>query len=57
MKYYKQIFLIILFFHSLAGFSQPNNPGDPTDIPLSGIEYLLIAGAALGISRIQKRKR
>lgn len=54
----KQIALVIVFSGmTFVGWSQPNpqNPdGDPDAVPITGIEYLLIGGAAYGVSRLLK---
>lgn len=56
------ILLLILTFtllsvNSLAQPSGggPGDGGDP-DVPIGGVEILLLAGAALGIKRIIKKK-
>ena len=51
-------FVLILFFFALPVvlWAQPGPPTDP-DIPLSGIEILIGAGAAYGISRKWLRKK
>jgi hypothetical protein len=35
---------------------QPQDPQADPDVPITGIEYLLIGGGAYGISRLLKRK-
>ena len=57
----KKIAFVILF-SGIATFGwsqpQPQNPdGDPDNpVPITGIEYLLIAGGAYGVSRIFKHR-
>jgi hypothetical protein len=52
--------LICFFlFLSVGVWAQPGDPGggqDP-DIPISGIEWLLLAGGALGVKRFLSRKK
>lgn len=38
-------------------FGQPNlPPPDPDRVPITGIEYLLVGGAAYGVYRFSKKK-
>lgn len=48
-----------MFLLPLLAVAQPGgNPGgDPDKVPLTGIEWLLLAGGALGASRIYKKFR
>lgn len=53
--------LLTLVFVSLTTFglfAQPGDPGGDPDnpVPITGIEWLLAAGGALGIHRLIKRK-
>lgn len=50
---------IIIFFCSFTAYAQPGNPGGDPDnpVPITGIEWLLGAGALLGIKRLVKRKK
>lgn len=49
--------LKIILFSSVLGFAQPNNPPpDPDRVPITGLEYLAVAGAAYGIHRLTKKK-
>lgn len=55
------LLFIILFFSFESSFAQPGGGGpggggDP-DIPIGGIEFLLLAGAALGIKKLIKTKK
>jgi hypothetical protein len=51
------IFMIFVCFCTV-GFAQPgpNDPpgGNPFGVPLSGIEWLLVSGALLGLKKIHK---
>lgn len=52
--------LICFFlFLSVVVWAQPGDPGgDPDQVPISGIEFLLAVGAAFGIKRfINKRNK
>ncbi|MFQ3214656.1 MAG: hypothetical protein ACI9C9_002196 [Marivirga sp.] len=53
--------LIIYIFTGYQIFSQPGGgpPGDPGDnpVPITGIEYLLAAGAAFGAKKIYEKKK
>lgn len=46
--------LVLLITYSFIGLGQPGGGGDPGSgepVPISGIEYLLAAGAALGVRK------
>ncbi|MBX2970350.1 MAG: hypothetical protein KF803_13355 [Cyclobacteriaceae bacterium] len=44
--------LICLFLLlSVVVWAQPGDPGGNPDVPLTGVEWLLLAGGALGIKR------
>ncbi|WKZ61629.1 MAG: hypothetical protein QY309_09055 [Cyclobacteriaceae bacterium] len=50
--------LICLFLLlSVMVWAQPGDPGGDPDVPLTGIEWLLLAGGALGIKRFLSRKK
>ena len=58
----RKIILIILFSGmACIGWSQPQQPqdpaGDPDAVPITGIEYLLLAGGAYGVSRFLKNRK
>lgn len=45
--------VVIIFLSTVVSFqllAQPGNPGDPGDnpVPITGIEWLLLGGSALG---------
>jgi hypothetical protein len=51
------LFSIVLLLTSLVVRAQPNNPPqNPDPVPITGIEYLLLAGGAYGVHRFSKRK-
>ncbi|MCB0490479.1 MAG: hypothetical protein KDC99_18525 [Cyclobacteriaceae bacterium] len=55
-----RIVLILMFLViSLGAMAQPNNPsGDPDNpVPITGIEWLIGAGAILGARRLMNRKK
>jgi hypothetical protein len=50
--------LICLFLLlSVVVWAQPGDPGGDPDVPLTGIEWLMLAGGALGIKRFLSRKK
>jgi len=53
----RKLFIILgILFLSVASYAQPGGGGDPgggEPVPFSGIEYLLLAGAALGIRKLK----
>jgi hypothetical protein len=61
MKKFKISLVLVFFFMMAIAFSvgaQPPDPPDPGDnpVPITGIEYLLIAGGAMGGYKLFKRK-
>lgn len=50
---------LICFFLllSVGVWAQPGDPGGDPDVPLTGVEWLLLAGGALGIKRFLSRKK
>jgi hypothetical protein len=58
---FKKIFLPLLIIFVFSGnvLAQPT-PGGPgkgeNAVPITGIEYLLLSGGALGVYRLYKRK-
>ncbi len=61
MRRGRTILTMALVLCAVAGFAQPGGGGDPgggQPVPFSGIEVLLVGGAALGIHAMRKlRKR
>ncbi|MEM6522290.1 MAG: hypothetical protein AAF693_00790 [Bacteroidota bacterium] len=58
MKFRNFLFAFILCTLPTITWAQPGGAG-PSDrtVPFGAVEYLLIAGAAIGVSRIWKKKR
>lgn len=46
---------LFLFFAVGVALAQPGNPGSP--VPIGGLEYLIAAGAALGIKKLIDAKK
>jgi len=58
MRRAKLLFFIGLFFNMSFLQAQPGDPGgggNPT--PISGIEILLVGGAALGVKRLYSKNK
>lgn len=55
MKTRALIYLFLLL--SVVVWAQPGDPGGDPDVPLTGVEWLLLAGGALGIKRFLSRKK
>lgn len=52
------IFLIIGYFTLNAQPGDPGGGGDPDNpVPITGIEYLIAAGAAFGAKKIYDKKK
>lgn len=53
------IMLSLVIMTCSVALAQPENPGgDPDEVPIGGIEILLLAGGALGAKKlIQRRKK
>ncbi|MEX1240468.1 MAG: hypothetical protein WEB30_12145 [Cyclobacteriaceae bacterium] len=51
------IICFFLLWCALAttGLSQPGDPGGDPDVPISGIEWLLVAGGIFGARKIYNR--
>lgn len=49
----------VIFFSVVPGFAQPGDPGDdnPFEVPISGIEWLLIGGGILGAKKVYNNFR
>ena len=58
MRIFKYLFVIVLF-SAISASAQPEDPaGDPDAVvPITGFEYLLLAGGALGGYKLFKRKK
>lgn len=55
---YSILFSLILVLIADVALAQPANPaGDPDVVPITGLEYLLIAGGALGGYKLFKKKK
>lgn len=53
----RTLIILLFIFCSAVTFAQPTIPDDPPSaepVPISGIEILLIAGAALGIKKLRR---
>lgn len=52
---------LVLMTVSAELFAQPGDPGDdpdnPSPVPLSGLGYLLVAGALLGVKKLRDLSR
>ena len=49
-------FLILSLGANGIGFAQPGDPGGDPDVPISGIELLIVAGGLLGVGRFFKTR-
>ena len=56
---HKLFIILLLWLCGGSTFGQPANPDavDASPVPLSGAEYLMIAGAALGMFGYLQRRR
>ena len=62
---YKVLFLALFVFFAALAWAQPNPPGDPCpggppcnpDVPITGIEWLIAAGGALGIKFLRDSRK
>jgi hypothetical protein len=57
---YKIALVIFFCFFSTQLLSQPTDPGgDPDDnpVPITGIEYLIAAGAAFGAKKLHDKRK
>jgi hypothetical protein len=50
-------FFLLWAGFAMTAFGQPGDPGTNPDVPISGIEWLLIGGGILGAGRFLKRIR
>ncbi|MBL7843339.1 MAG: hypothetical protein KF846_03555 [Cyclobacteriaceae bacterium] len=54
----RALIIILLLIFSTSLWAQPGDPGGDPDVPITGIEWLLAAGAALGVKRfLNSRKK
>jgi hypothetical protein len=49
-------FLILYLGANVIGFAQPGDPGGDPDVPISGIEILIVAGGLLGVRKYFKTR-
>lgn len=57
MKRFKKVLVVCSFIFfmgmSVSVFAQPGDPGDdPDEVPITGIEWLLIGGSMLGAKKV-----
>lgn len=59
MKLYRIVGLILIFLALITvAHAQPGDPGGNPDVPITGVEILVVAGSILGIKRfLSNRKR
>ncbi len=57
--FFRFSFLVILLVACLSvnGQVPPQDPPDPQDIPVTGFEWLLLGGAAVGAKKIYDARR
>jgi hypothetical protein len=51
------IILSLLIVTCTTVVAQPGDPNEDPDVPITGIEILLIAGGALGIRKLVQHKK
>ncbi len=53
-----RIFTLVLLFCCILGVvcAQPVDPPDPNNVPISGIEILLLLGGGLGLKKYLDRR-
>lgn len=61
MKKFRWILVLVFAFLFIAGldqaaFAQPGNPDDP-EVPITGIEWLLVGGSLFGARKIYQKFR
>lgn len=49
------LFLMINLLLSFSAMSQPGDPGGDDDVPITGIEWLLVGGSIFGARKIYRR--
>jgi hypothetical protein len=47
---------VLLFLIGISSMAQPQNPPPPDEVPITGLEYLLISGGLLGGYKLLKKK-
>jgi hypothetical protein len=53
----RSVLVLIFVLLGPSLFAQPGDPGGDPDVPITGIEYLIGGGAALGIRTLLKRMK
>jgi hypothetical protein len=57
----RKLFLVlsIVFISSLTAWAQPGNPDEDPDqpVPITGIEWLIAGGCAIGLKKFLSSKR
>lgn len=48
--------ILILYFISVRAIAQPGDPGGNPDVPISGIELLLLGGGLFGVKKLLDQK-
>ena len=48
-------FFLLFAGLSITGFAQPGDPGGDPDVPITGIEWLLVGGGIFGARKMYKR--
>ena len=48
--------LLVMAISCATVLGQPGNPNTPNDIPISGLEILMLIGGALGIGKLISNK-
>lgn len=51
------IILSLVIITCTVAFAQPGDPNEDPDVPITGIEILLMAGGALGIKKLIQHKK
>ena len=51
------LLFIVLLITAVQLYAQPGDPANDPDVPITGIEYLIGGGLALGIRQLLKRKK
>ncbi|MEP2669854.1 MAG: hypothetical protein ABJH04_12700 [Cyclobacteriaceae bacterium] len=50
------IFLVLILF-TFSVYAQPGDPSSDPDVPITGIEILLSAGALLGLKKLMGKSK